>query len=419
MGGSTSTKLNQELSSSSLNQSISNIMTNNESNISNVITMDNTIDFENHGTITCPKFEMIQENKGDLKAVTEINNSVAADLKADLSASVQASGEQSNKLVQGFLSGIGQENNTEMNNKITTAIQNVINNNVTTNNINRTLNQVNAKNKNKFVNTGTITGEACKWGQTNVAALQANTILQNLMNTVIANKMVSDTVAKATQSNVTEQKGLDDLMGVLTWPIVICIVAVVVSTGYFGGKMAESGSLWKIILVIAIVFVLVVGAYLVYYFFFKEEKEVTRWVPKKDSNGYNIGGCEEKTLAVLDDSVRGGLTYGSEQECDDAGAPTYWRCPVDEKGMFVPGTPVQCVDEFDKSNPNAKRLGIVCEWGSPSAVLASGECKYAYSCYRGQCSRVNSKAIDKAREKFGMGDTDEEALAACTNVCTA
>ena len=426
MGGKTSTQLSQSLDSSSLNQMVSNIITTNESNVSNVINMDNTITLKNinGGIFDCGEYgiNLVQKNNGNMKAVTAVTNQTAAELKGDLSASIQATGEQTNKLLQGFLAGIGQENNTSMNNKISTSIQNVINNNVTTNNINRIMNQINAKNSQEIVNDGgIIKGKGCQFYQENIADLQANTILQNLLNAVVENKMVSDTVAKATQVNDIQQKGLDDLMGAMLWPIAIIVVAVVLGMSYFGGEVVKTPIWGKVVLALVLAGIAALIGYLLYVYITGGKDisfSVDRWIPKKNAEGFNTGECEKKNFGSLDEVVTSNQTYETEEKCKPA-ARTYWRCPVDSYGRNIPGNPVQCVDGFDSSNPDAKRLGIMCEGKSASEVRASGNCQYAYVCEQGRCNRINSQAINKNLDKYGMSTVSEqEALQICTTKCT-
>lgn len=409
--GANYSNLSMDLQNSVLNQKMTDIMTSNANDSSNIIQLANNITIENHGDLECNgNLTINQTNVAKARIINQVTNQVTDQLRSMLNNDIQSSGSQTDKLLQGFLAGIGQVNKKNLETSIRNQITNIVNTTITTENINHMLSYLQAKNNYSIVNYKTMKAQDCTFIQNNAVDYAATTIINNLSSAIVNDSIINRSVIEASQVQTTEQKGLDDLLKAAILPLLLILLIV----GAGGGKILNP----KFILAIGgLIIAYILIAYFAKIWPFKDPKQTQFWMCGKNPDGFNTGYC----VSVPQSQVpQGAETFATQDLCNKAVASgarcqQYWKCDRGNDGFYT-GTSSQCHALSDGN--------YMCPYHNQTQAMV--DCtNFIYRCDKGSdssgkqtavCDRVNPDSVSSDDEIY-KGSTAALALTNCQQKC--
>jgi hypothetical protein len=452
--GQNQTNLTNFISSSDLTKQITNILTSNVNNVSNIITLSNdyTVDIDGKTMPFCTEFypngncktqidcpitlNINQNNTAKVSIAVKVTDQTTNQIKLAINNSLSNSASQAYKLMQGFLAGLGSNNSDNISDTIQTEVQNVINNTVTTNNLNTILNKVDLSNKSVLKIRGDIPCVQAKVLQSNTLDYQSSAILTSITSNIQNSSIVNDIKNTVSQSSTTTQKGFDALISALTMPLFIMGIVFLLSLLIGGGAVIKKALNWKTLLAFLVFILVAIGGYIIYMAiakkgFFAPKQETQTWVCATDpKTGFNTdpAGCvqltDQKDIAAAKKNYL--YVYNSAADCQNGinkgDCAQYWGCDLDDGG-YTTGGLIQCKGFADTTNPSK---GIICPYRSSEDATTSKNCQAQFMCTQttdakgdivGNCLQINPGNAPDDANVF-KGDTKAQALASCTAGCS-
>lgn len=430
--GSTSSVLNQYITNTETNQQVTNILTSTENDVSNVITLGNTINIINTatGVINCTPFNLVQTNQGNVTIATSINDTVSNNLASTLNNSLTQAGSQSNAILTQFLSNIGESTDTNLGQYLTSTIQNVVTNNCTTNTINRILGQFASSNSTTIVNSGTIEGGACNIFQSNIATYLSNQILSNIVTSISTNSVIQQVTQTSTQTATTTEQGVQGLISALFNGLTELSLAYIIGVVLLGGGVIWGASKIINVRIFAVIFVILavysILAYVLYLPPYTKYIPPTYYTCAKNAAGENNGGCVAIDTAQLNalPAPPQATSYNNLADCQKDIATgnacqQYWACVADTTSGLYTGAVKQCPNLIECPLSSQTAAQTACSnftyKCNTTAVPASGTTK-ASTTYA--CQQINYDAVPNGEVVY-QNPVQATALEQCTAACHA
>lgn len=331
MGGSSSTNVQIKSFLESVQNIITNIITDNSSTIGNTIRTEQRIKLIVGGNISCP-VKLKNSINTNAKFVSSITSQTSAKIQNQVESELKNKVDQMVKIVRGFLSGIGARTDDSITQELVTRAQQIIMNNITNQQLNKTLNEVYTIQGIDVKVDGDIApdknGSLCDQNYTNDAFIQviSENVINTMMDAFVDDKVIQRITNEAKQTVVKEEKGLDSLLSGLVW-IIVALIILVAIVGKQGLAAITNPKLY-IVLGIGLLI-----TYLLKVFPF-QKKQSEFWGCEKDKNGISTGKC-----AQYNDSKLG--PFWSKELCEtavkDHNICDYWGCEIDPTTKFYTG----------------------------------------------------------------------------------